>query len=407
MKTKKAKTTSVKDLKIEIALLYKIIEIIGQSTNLNELMQQIAKVLASTLKCDSCFIYLLEDSKLVLSGAWPPHPFHLGKLILEKGEGITGWVAEHKKPVSLQKNAFKDPRFKIFTNLPEDRFAAILSAPIILNSKTIGVINLQNKSRRDFNKQSNLLVSISSQIAGAIEKTKLLQVSNKKTKQLETIARLSRSIVSNTYLYEILQLIVTMTAQTMNSKICSLMLYNEKTHELKIEATQSLSEDYTKKPPIKVGQSVSGKALELKQPVTVLDVTTEPNYNYPEIARREGLCSMIAVPMLVKDKPVGVINCYTTEKHNFSEEEINVLQTIAIQSAIAIENTRLFEESKVTRESLETRKIVERAKGILMRERGLAEEEAFRFLQKQAMNMRRSMREIAEAVLLSDGIKKP
>jgi signal transduction protein with GAF and PtsI domain len=408
MKTKKtnAKSSNIKDLNIEISLLYKIIEIIGQTTNLNELIDQIAKVLATTLKCDSCFIYILEESKLTLSSAWPPHPSQVGKIFLELGEGITGWVAEHKKPVVLAKNAFKDPRFKIFTNLPEDRYSAILSAPIMLNGKTIGVVNLQNRSPRNFEKQSKLLVSISSQIAGAIERSKLMQKSIVKTKQLDTIARLSRSLVSNTYLYEILQLIVTLTAQTMNSKICSLMLYNEKTNELKIEATQSLSEEYRKKAPIKVGQSVSGRALELKQPVTVLDVSKEPNYGYPEIAKKEGLRSMIAVPMLYKDKPIGVINCYTTEEHRFDEEEISLLQTIAVQSAIAIENTRLFEESKIARESLETRKIVERAKGILMRQKNMGEEEAFRFIQKQAMNMRRSMREISEAIFLSEGIKK-
>ena len=83
----------------------------------------------------------------------------------------------------------------------------------------------------------------------------------KKEKQLKTLARLSSSIVSSAYLQEILQLIVTMTAQMMNSKICSLMLLDEDKQELKIVATQSLSDDYRKKPPLKVGESVSGRAI--------------------------------------------------------------------------------------------------------------------------------------------------
>jgi response regulator NasT len=82
------------------------------------------------------------------------------------------------------------------------------------------------------------------------------------------------------------------------------------------------------------------------------------------------------------------------------------METIATQSAIAIENTRLFEDSQTTKEALETRKIVERAKGLLMKERNMTEQEAFQFLQRQAMNMRRNMREIAEAILLSQGLKK-
>ena len=114
---------------------------------------------------------------------------------------------------------------------------------------------------------------------------------------------------------------------------------------------------------------------------------------------------MLAVPMLIKDKPIGVINCYTSYEHVFTEDEIFILQAIANQSAVAIENTRLFQESKTAKDALEVRKIVERAKGLLMKERNLSEEEAFGFMQKQAMNLRRTMREIAEALLLSEGLK--
>ncbi len=193
----------------------------------------------------------------------------------------------------------------------------------------------------------------------------------------------------------------------MNSKICSLMLLDDEKQELKIVATQSLSDDYKKKPPLKVGESVSGRAIKFRKPVAVLDVTREQGYSYPKIAKQEALVSMLAVPMLVKEKPIGVINCYTSTEHVFTEDEIFIMQAIANQSAVAIENTRLFDESKSATDALETRKIVERAKGMLMKERGYSEEEAFQFLQKQAMNMRRTMKEIAEAILLSEGLKIP
>jgi signal transduction protein with GAF and PtsI domain len=250
-----------------------------------------------------------------------------------------------------------------------------------------------------------LFQSITSQISGAIEKARLIESSEKKEKQLKTLARLSTSIVSNTYLHEILQLIVTMTAQMMNSKIVSVMLLDEEKQELRIEATQSLSDEYKKKPPIKIGESVSGRAIKLKKPVAVSDVTKEQGYSYPKIAKMEGLVSMLAIPMLIKEKPIGVINCYTANEHIFTEDEIFILQTIANQSAVAIENTRLFQESKTAKDALEVRKAVERAKGLLMKERNLTEEEAFSYMQKQAMNMRRTMREIAEAILLTEGLK--
>ena len=404
----KAGGASLKDLKTEINLLHGIIDIIGSSDDLDRLLQQIAKVLAGSLRGDSCLIYLLdnETKRLVLSGAWPPHPYQIGKLKLEPGEGITGWVLEHKKPVAISRNAFQDTRFKLFSNLPEDRYEAFLSVPIMMDNEPIGAINVQNRKKRNFTKSHiKLFNSIASQISGAIERTRLIQSTENKERQLRTLARFSSSIASSAYLHEILQLIVTMTAQMMNSKICSLMLLNEEKQELRIVATQSLSEDYRKKPPIKIGGSVSGRAIKLKKPVAVLDVKREQGYGYPNIAKEEGLCSMLAVPMLIKDKPIGVINCYTATEHVFTEDEIFILQTIANQSAVAIENTRLFEESKSAKDALETRKIVERAKGMLMKERALSEEEAFQFLQKQAMNLRRTMREISEAILLSDGLK--
>ena len=110
-------------------------------------------------------------------------------------------------------------------------------------------------------------------------------------------------------------------------------------------------------------------------------------------------------PSRFKDKPVGVINCYTTKEYQFTPEEIEILQMIANQAAIAIENTNLLENFENAKEALESRKVIERAKGLLMKEKQLSEEEAFRFMQKQAMNMRRSMREIAEALILSEGLK--
>jgi len=405
--TVKHTTKSTKDLKTEINLLHSIIEILGSSNDLNNMLQQIARALADALNGDSCLIYLLESAsnRLVLSGAWPPHPYQVGKLRIQSGEGLTGWVLEHKKPIALLKNAFKDARFKLFSNLPEDRYEAFLSVPIMLNNAAIGAINIQNRKKRNFTEEHiKLFKSIASQISGAIERTRLVEAAEQKEKQLKTLSKFSSSIISNNYLNEILQMIVTMTAQMMNSKICSLMLLDEEKQQLKIEATQSLSDEYRKKPPVNVSESISGKAIQLKKPIAVLDVTSEVGYGYPKIAKQEGLCSMLAVPMLIKDKPIGVINCYSATEHVYTEDEIFIMQTIANQSAVAIENTRLFDESKSAKDALETRKLVERAKGTLMKERGLTEQEAFQFLQKQAMNLRRTMKEIAEAILLSEGL---
>ena len=227
----------------------------------------------------------------------------------------------------------------------------------------------------------------------------------KKAKQgFALLYEVSRAIVSSRYLEEILSLVVGLTAEMMGSKICSLMLLDDKKQELVIKATQSLSEAYRSKPPIKVGESVSGRAVKEKKSITVMDVTREGGYKYPKIALAEGLRSLISVPMMVKNRVIGVLNCYTTREHEFSEEEIQILVGVANQAAMAIENTKLLGERVKAVEELETRKKVEQAKGILMKRYRLAEAEAYRMIQKQGMDKRRSLREIADAIIVSEEI---
>jgi AmiR/NasT family two-component response regulator len=108
----------------------------------------------------------------------------------------------------------------------------------------------------------------------------------------------------------------------------------------------------------------------------------------------------------VKSKVIGVINCYTSKPYKFTETEINILTSIANQAAVAIENTELMVKSRVIQEELEARKRIERAKGILMRDEGLTEEEAYLKLQRYSMDHRKSMREVAEAIILAEEMKK-
>ncbi len=225
-------------------------------------------------------------------------------------------------------------------------------------------------------------------------------------KIIEALAKISEAITSDQYLEDILRLIVTVTAEVMGSKICSLMLLNESTKELVIKATQSVSENYNKKPNIKLGEGIAGKVEKEGKPITVLDVRKDERYRNREIAKNENLCSLLIVPLVFKSNVVGVLNCYTTKPHRFSKNEVDILRSIANQSAIVIENFKLIVESKVIREELESRKVIERAKGILMKQENLTEAGAYNLIMKYSMDNRKSMREISEAIILTDGIKK-
>lgn len=224
--------------------------------------------------------------------------------------------------------------------------------------------------------------------------------------KLETIARIGELITSDLYFEDILRLIVTMTAQVMKSNLCSLMLLNEEKKVLELKATQSVSEAYNRKPPVRLGEGIAGMVAEEKRVMVVKDVRKDPRYINKEIAEKEGLCSLVSLPLLVRGRVIGVLNLYTSEPRDFSEAELHLLTTIASQAAVVIENHRLLLESQAVREELETRKKVERAKGILMQEFGISEEEAYRRIQKYSMNTQKSMKEIAEALILAWEMKK-
>jgi GAF domain-containing protein len=135
-------------------------------------------------------------------------------------------------------------------------------------------------------------------------------------------------------------------------------------------------------------------------------VLKDSRYKEKTLAKKENLVSMLSAPMMVKNRVIGVINCYTTTLYSFTESDINLLTTVANQAAVAIENTELIVKTKIVQEELEARKKIEKAKGILMKQNGLSEEEAYELIRKTSMNKRIAMKDVAEAIILSYEIKQ-
>ena len=395
----------------ELRALRRRLDILQQATrtiwgtlDVELVLKHIIEVTKEVAEADAVLLYLLDPDgeHLVLRASSAAHPDLVGNLRLKVGEGVTGWAARAKEPVAIAEHARKDKRFKFFPGLPEDESEAFLAVPILRRGKLVGVVNSHRRRAHAWDADTiDLIATITQQVGGAIENALLYEETRKRAEQLDMISKLSGAVVSGSYLDEILQLIVSLTANQMRSRICSLMLLNEEAGELVIAATQSLSEGYRNKPPIKVGQSISGLAVRDRKPLVVSDVQADARYAYPDVAKAEGLRSLLCVPMMIQDRSLGVLNVYTTELRRFSAEDVQLLQTIANQAAVAIQNTRLLTETLKMREALESRKIIERAKGILQREMGLTEDKAFRLLQKKSMDSCKPMKEIAEAIILS------
>jgi len=223
---------------------------------------------------------------------------------------------------------------------------------------------------------------------------------------LKTLNKISSAIVSDLYLEDILKLIVTLTANVMKAKVCNVWLIDEKKQEFNIKATQSMHQEYLNKRTIKLNEGIVGLVAKEKKPKIIFDVLKEERYKAKKLARKEGLVSMASIPMMVKDKIIGVLNVYTNRPYKFTKAEISLLSTIANQAAVAIEKTELIVRTKIIQEELDTRKKTERAKGILMEEKNINESEAFSLIRKSSMDKRISMKEIAEAIILSYEIRQ-
>jgi len=113
--------------------------------SLQEVLQGIVSLTVEFTKCDSCLVYLLDNEELVLCASNTPHPSTIGKIRLKLNEGLTGWVARERRLLSISREAYKDPRFKTFGELPEDSFEAFLSSPVIARNRAVGVINVQHR----------------------------------------------------------------------------------------------------------------------------------------------------------------------------------------------------------------------------------------------------------------------
>ncbi len=408
MKTEKSTRVNVSQSQ-ENVILKRIVEITNSEMHLNLVLEEIIKVIDELANPDSIFIYLNEEKRKILTflASKIPHKKELGNINIKCGEGITGWVAKNAKTVAINNKAYEDIRFKPVEILPEDSYEAFLSIPIMHKGRVVGVINLQHKDAHVYTKKTvGLIELIAKQIGGVIVNAKLYDEMKHKAMQFDRLTKVSQSITSENYLEEILNLIVVVTAEMLNSDICSIMLLDKKGKELIIKATQSLSDEYIKKPNLKVNGSISGEVVKTKKPIAIDNVIQDERYSYRDLAVKENLVSMLAVPMVIKGKAIGIINVYTKKSYTFVKEEIAVLQMVANQAAVAIENTNLVKEALSAKEALEARKTIERAKGILMKMNNMTEQSAYSMIHKKSMNARKSMKEIAESILLLNELRE-
>lgn len=224
---------------------------------------------------------------------------------------------------------------------------------------------------------------------------------------IKALTDISSAITSDLFLEDILKLIVMVTAKVTGVEICSLWIVDEskKPPQIRLKTTQSISPEYIQDRALDPSEGVVGHVISSKEPLILDNVLESDMFKEKEMAKKLGLVSMVSLPLITKeDKAIGVLNCFTAQPHKFSDTEVNLLTAVANQSAVAIVNTELMVKTKVIQEELEARKKIEQAKEILMHSRNITGDEAYGWLRKRSMDSRKSIREVAEAVILSNEI---
>jgi uroporphyrinogen-III synthase len=163
-----------KDKYEDVTLLHTLASRLAEATSLTAVLKEVVDCVSSVARCDSCFVYLLEGDELLLRASKNQHQEAVGRVNMKAGQGVTGWLAKHRKPLAIAGGAYKDPRFQLFNRLPEDRFEGFLSVPVLTGERLVGVVNSQNRAEHQYSEREiSLIATLGFLLGGEIERARL------------------------------------------------------------------------------------------------------------------------------------------------------------------------------------------------------------------------------------------
>ena len=247
------------------------------------------------------------------------------------------------------KDATTDPRVEHHDMKKAEGIASILDVPVTVRDKAIGVLALYTAEPRDFDQDEiDFLSALAEQGGMAIEQARLL---NRVQKNSVLFLDLASSINSSLDIQQILHILTAEICQVLGMKGASIRLINEETGTLDLITTYGLSEEFLNKGPVYTEKSIS-EALKGKN-VVIDDVTTDKRVQYAEDMVKEGIASMLCVPIMSREKVVGVMRLFSAVKREFPDDVITLVEALAHTGALAIQNASMFLKLQQDKEELE------------------------------------------------------
>ena len=323
-----------------LKLLYQVSNVIHSTLEPQEALQLIVSEAVRLMGASSGSVVLINPTTGFLEiHASQNLPAAAAKLKLRVGEGITGWVARDGKPARVG-NVRQDARYIAARRGVQSE----LAVPLEVGGEIRGVLNMDSDQANAFSADDQeLLQELAVLAAKVIRNTWLYEQLRLKAGLFESLASVSRTINSTLNLDEALRAITREACVLMRARMCSLMMLDESREWLELRASHGAGEAYLKKPRLSVEESFLGVVVRRKKPMQLENVQTSSRYQNVELARREGLISLLSVPLLFAGQAIGTLNVYTGQSYNFSNEEVRILGALAELSAIAIEKARLYE----------------------------------------------------------------
>lgn len=269
-------------------------------------------------------------------------PEMANRVRLGRGVGLSGMVLLEGVRQIVERDLQRHPAFAVYPGLDESGYQSAIVTPMIVDDRVVGVIVLRRRSPSRISKSEVERIEGLVQ-TGALAWSTFIHAyeAGSRVNRLGALSEVAKVFTGSPYLEEILQLLVSITAQQFDYKVCTVRLLDEQNEELVLRATQSTAKAYQRKRAIKLGESIAGRAIAEGRAIVVSDVQEEEEYIGHDLAIEQGLHSMICVPLTIRNRAVGVMSCYTSEVRDFPPDEIEALETIAKQAAISIEHAKL------------------------------------------------------------------
>jgi sigma-B regulation protein RsbU (phosphoserine phosphatase) len=312
--------------------------------DIDELLRQIPRLIGRLISFEAFAVYLLDERRGELRTAYTiGYPDGGGPAVLKPGMGLVGTAVRNEQPL-LVNDVASDPRY--VETVPGVQSELVV--PLIHKSRPIGALNLLSHNRDQFTvRDVGIATQFAAHVAVALVNARLFERSREDAEAFETLAEIGREVTSVLDLDELFARIAQLTKRVIDYRTFGILLVNDD-NELEMKLAVQYGEK-VEVPRVPLGEGLVGYAALHREAVLVPDVSQDPRY----IKLVPDVRSELAIPLLIKDRCIGVVDLESPQLDAFSKRDVEILTLLASQAAVAIENARLYEEVRATQERLE------------------------------------------------------